>query len=60
MRSREVRHKQKTGKIPRKCPNCKSQRIEITERKRAEGNKVIFKKGWYCQNCGYENVRRYI
>lgn len=59
-RSRYAVHQQKIRKYPKKCPNCKSQRIEQMKRKIAEDGEIIELVGWYCINCGMQNARRYV
>lgn len=59
-RSKEAVRKQENKDIPKKCPHCRSQRLEIMETKVIENGKILYLKGWFCKKCGYKNCRRLV
>jgi len=59
-RSRAVIQKQRGKAIPKKCPQCRSQKLELMERTVEIEKEIVTLKGWFCQRCGFQNCRRYI
>ena len=53
-----IKLKKKKGEIPRKCPHCRSSRIDIMNRKIEQNGEIITLKGWNCKRCGVQNCRR--
>ena len=56
-----IKAKQKKREMPKKCPACKSVRLELLSVKEYDPIKkcIIYKEGFYCMKCGYRHARRY-